>query len=638
MLLLGLAGLWLWLSLLSGPYDLASGLLRAEGDVHHARHLISAGALKQARFRTLDAVAAVRTARHGYRGGGPLLDLAAGVPRLGDALHQVPHILDAASYSADAARGTLAIAQGALRGPGRIIAHGSNGSRIRLDRVAVVGREMGGVETDLRRARSALAAIDLAALPHALRLKVQSGIAQADQAVKLLSTARAGFRLLPAILGAHGKRTYVLAFQNPAEERGAGGAMLQYAVIDFVHGAPHLERKTKTVYTIDRNRQPLPIPLPRDAWYVRAIPDAQRFGNSNWSPDWPLSAKLMLAYGRASTAAFPRKVDGMIGIDPIAADEMMPGIGAFRSPHSHVRVSAANLVNLVLFKAYASYPIPAVRRIVLHDIVKGFYRGMFDPARPADLVKGMGDALATKHIQIWMARPSEEAFVRRMGWDGALARARHADYLDVVEQNVGGNKLDYFETRALSLDVRLHGRDAVDHAAATIGNPVVMPQPRWSMGDSGPFHHPMLNFYTPGNAELVAAHGPPVATGRDPVPRPVRLPDSPAGLGWGPGLPPTHTEKGKRVWSGTLDIPPQQKASMSLTYRVPGVVQTRHGRSTYRLVLQQQPGVHPATMSVTLHLPPGASHVSAPGFRRRGDVLTWSRLLDRDTTLTVSWR
>jgi hypothetical protein len=236
-----------------------------------------------------------------------------------------------------------------------------------------------------------------------------------------------------------------------------------------------------------------------------------------------------------------------------------------------------------------------------------------------------------------MANRAEEDYIKRMHWDGGINPPKGSDYSSVVEQNVGGNKLNYFEQRNLSLDVRIQGRNALDTSKASIFNGVTMPQPRWSMGDSGPFHHPMLNFYAPERARLTRAKGPPLGTSGDPVSRPARI-GSPPNLSWTGTDPPEHLELGTKVWTGTLDIPPLQTGSLEVTYEVPGVVKASGNRMMYKLMLRQQPGVHAASQTVTLHLPSAAHAVSAPGFKHEGGVWVWHHVLDTDTPLSVSWK
>jgi hypothetical protein len=253
----------------------------------------------------------------------------------------------------------------------------------------------------------------------------------------------------------------------------------------------------------------------------------------------------------------------------------------------------------------------------------------------------MGKSLARKHMQVWLADPAEQAFVERMDWDGALQPATNADYLNVVQQNVGGNKLNYFESQTTAVDVALDGPDARVRTNVTIHNGVFLPQPRWSMGDTGPIHQPMVNVYVPGDAQLTGVSVPPTCASTQPVDRTLRevcRRDTPAPAEWSGDRPPEHSELGKKVWPVTLDIPAGMEASATFDYVVPGVVRTAGGRSTYRLVVQHQPKLRPETLELRITLPDGAEGVRAPGFKRDGGALVWDKPLTTDLSLEVSWR
>ena len=138
--------------------------------------------------------------------------------------------------------------------------------------------------------------------------------------------------------------------------------------------------------------------MPPDAWYVAAIQDAQRFGNANWSPDWPLSAGLTLDYLRASAARLEAsadvgRIDGFFGVDPILMEQVLPGAGGYKT--KRVRVNSASVVNLVLNRAYAANPTGA-RRIFLRAVVRDFYSRLLEPAHPPELIDGFGRALGSR--------------------------------------------------------------------------------------------------------------------------------------------------------------------------------------------------------------------------------------------------
>lgn len=638
-MLCALAGTVLWLVMIAGPVRLATGMLDSAAHLARAEGRLSAGKLRNARYETLAGVAAAARARAGLEGGGPLLDVAELVPAVGRALGEVDHLVRAAELSSDAALGTLEVADDALRG-GLVRKDPDNpkaGSIVDLERIRDMGVLVGDIRATIDRARRRLEAVDLGALPRRVRPRITDGISKAKTADVRLADAEAGFAVLPGILGADGPRTYLIGFQNPSEQRGTGGAILQFATLEMDAGRLTLGKgkadkdAASTVYEIDQNRRQYQIPLPEGAFYVAAISDAQRFGNSNWSPDWPTSARLMIDYAEAAEAANPGKIEvpavhGFIVVDPLAVEKMMAGVGPFRT-RSGNRITAGNVVNFVLYRAYGVYPIPKFRRAVLRQVVQGFFSKAIKPPQPSELAAGMGEALSEKHVQIWMRDAAEQAFVEHMKWDGAIRAAEKSDYLYVVEQNVGGNKLDFFAQNSTTMTVSIEGDDAVVSTEARVANDMFQPQPRWINGDSGPFHKPMMNIYVPGRAQLLEAR---VSGRREDTPAPAVWPAD--------GRPATHSEAGKTVWSATLSIAPKDEGAFGVDYRVPDVVRTTGGRSVYRLVVQHQPRVNAERLTIRLGLPDDAHKIRARGWKRDGDVLLWEGSLKTDLDLEVSWR
>ena len=634
-----LLGVWLWLVMVAGPWDLVSGLMDARAHLDKAERSLSKGQIKEADYETLAAVAAARRARAGLTSSGPVMDLLRAVPQVGDALDETGHLVRAAELSAQAARGTLEVAESALRGPNKIIERDpenpTENARIRLDRIEAIGATLSAARDAVQGARRELEAVDEQKLPKRFRDDLADGIERAGKTDELLADAEAGFAILPGFLGADGPRTYLIGMQNPAEQRGTGGSILQFTRMTIVEGAPSLPKEKKasqTVYEIDENRTRYPdVPLPPDAWYVGEVPDARRFGNANWSPHLPLSAELMLAYARRADLNFP-EMDGVIVVDPLVLRDLMPGVGRFRTRRGNV-IDSRTAVPFLLNKAYGAFGAKdSVRKAVLRDVVQRFYDGMIKPKRPTELMQGFGDSLAAKHMQIWLRDPTEQAFIERMDWDGGLDDAEQADYFNVVEQNVGGNKLDYFQEQTHELDVTIDGDDVATSATVSVTNGTYLPQHRRVMGDSGGHLHgvtrPMMNVYVPGTATLddAAADGTRVPMGES---------DAATWIG---ETPPEHLEVGKKVWSVAFEIPIGDTQSVTYDYRVPDVVRSEGSRRVYRLVLQHQPKVNPETLVIRIHVPESATEVKARGFERRGDVLVYKTVVKTDFEVEVSWQ
>jgi hypothetical protein len=652
--LLTALGAFAWLAMIAGPTRVVTGLI---GTRSHLREMerafrteldaplnaTSREAGDKARAEAEAAVASARRASDGYGWGAPIFDLTLAVPKLRGLTLELPNLLAAGESATQAARRSIGLAQDSLGPDSPIIERSEDGSRIVIEELDDLQTEVVEIMGLLDRAAERLGAVRAENLPGRFRGTVRRSIVQAGETRAMLAQARDGLDVLPAFLGADGRRTYLLGMQNPAELRGTGGAMLQMAYLTATDGKLELD-ETGSIYNVDTDRRTVDIPLPRDAWYVREIPDAQRFGNANWSPDWPLSARLTVRYGQASArrfgVPFPDRIDGVIGVDPVTMKELMPAAGKYRVRAGHI-MKPRRVLHFLLYKAYARYPIAGQRRAVLRQIVDGFYERLFDPRHPSRLVSGAGDALGSKHMLLWLTDPAAQRFVEEMNWDGAIDVPERSDYLYVVEQNVGGNKLDYFQQHSYRVDVRPDGSNARVSTEIAVHNGVFLPQPRWSMGDSKSRHRPMLNLYVRPDARLLGTSAPRVVPGLNAwSPEQFHLGrlDTPPSAAWADGNPPEHRERGAKVWSGTLQIPPDHTGSLGFDYLVPGAIRKSGDRSVYRLAIQWQPKVRPDDLIVRFRLPQGAHDVHAPGWRRDGETMVFEQRLKGDLDLEVSWR
>ncbi|MBA3349742.1 MAG: DUF4012 domain-containing protein, partial [Actinobacteria bacterium] len=397
---LALGGLSMWLWLLAAPWRLVNGLMTTRVELRRAERALTSGANKEARLATLTGSAAADRARGAFEAPAPLLDLAMVSAQVRDALPELGHVVNAVEFSAQAARSTLKISQNALKGPYKLIDQDPDdpdSKKIRLERVVAVAELISDVRSAVQSVERELSAVDAKALPPSLRGGITRSIEKARSTDRTLADAEDGFAILPGVLGGNGQRIYFLAIQNSAELRGTGGSLLQFQLMQFKDGSPKLlKERSGSIYKIDHDRRQLSIPLPADAWYVAGIDDAKRAGNANWSPDWPLSARLTVAYSeagaRASGTPFP-SVDGVIGVDPDVLKRLLPGIGR-PGAGTDFKLTPANIVDYVLYKAYASFPIPGIRRQRLSYLVDAFYQNLFNPAHPTELIPGLGRALS----------------------------------------------------------------------------------------------------------------------------------------------------------------------------------------------------------------------------------------------------
>ena len=131
----------------------------------------------------------------------------------------------------------------------------------------------------------------------------------ADLAATVHGAALAA-QLLPPMLGADGPRSYLLAFQNPAEARGTGGLVGGYGVLTRrQRAAVGQTLGTDSDLTGLTGCRPTLGPDYVALWGQ----DPALWVNSNESPHFPYGAQIWLDAWRAQHG---QRLDGVLALDP----------------------------------------------------------------------------------------------------------------------------------------------------------------------------------------------------------------------------------------------------------------------------------------------------------------------------------
>ncbi|MBK8047347.1 MAG: hypothetical protein IPK16_09650 [Anaerolineales bacterium] len=122
-------------------------------------------------------------------------------------------------------------------------------------------------------------------------------------------------------------------------------------------------------------------------------------------------------------------------------------------------------------------------------------------------------------LQLWLADAGGQAALAANGWDGALHPEPEADFVAVVDANLGYNKVDAALQRSLDYSVTWPGGPAAPALAAltvtythtaTTEDPVCDPRPRY--GDTyadlvGRCAFLYTRVYVPGGSQLLGIDG-----------------------------------------------------------------------------------------------------------------------------------
>lgn len=307
-------------------------------------------------------------------------------------------------------------------------------------------------QAPLRRAHGASERVlhRVAALPETSISPVDAArsdlLSQVQDLTRQLGSMQQVVSLLPPMLGADGPRRYLVAFQNNAEARGAGGLPGVYAVVRADRGKVSFEH-----YGVSGDFAGVSVPLTGlsegyAAHYATAAPGGF-FGNATVSPHFPDGATLLLRYWKAKTG---EQLDGAVGIDPTALSLMLAVTGPTTMPDG-TTVGPSNVVALTERDAYQRFTDPAVRKQYLIVVAKAVADDLLQhgPQKGSQLAGAVGKAVAQRRLLAFSTHPAEQKVLAARPVGGVLSDTDGL-FSGVVINNAGGNKLDYYLEREVT--------------------------------------------------------------------------------------------------------------------------------------------------------------------------------------------
>lgn len=454
----------------------------------------------------------------------------------------------------------------------------------------------------------------------------QQALADSSQAIRLAERGAAGLRLLPTFLGASGPRTYLLALQNNDDQRGTGGAVLALAVVRVSHGAFTLLRagSTNELENPKVGEPGLPLPAPV-RWYLDATGTIPRLNNgANYSPDFPAVAE---AWSMMARRALGYRVDGVLALDPYAVADALENEPPLRVAGLPQPITTNTVVPLT---ENGQYLLPGpVQKALPGLLIAHAFHVITHPTNFLRLSKNLATALSEQRIQVWSSDPAMEAFVSRLGWDGALRRGP-GDFLALAQEKRVANKVDWYTRQSIRYDVTVLPSGAIRSSyTVTLTNSTPRGEPKALVARWTPYamNLAMLNLYVPGRATGATANPSGTTFG---MLRPASYMRSVR-----PNHFVTHVEGDFLVLTQTVPAWPGHPGRVTFRYTVPGVVQSTPAGKVYELTIQHQPMAHPSDITVRVTLPSGVTVRQAPGWTVDGSIATFHGLLTRDVTLRI---
>lgn len=142
-------------------------------------------------------------------------------------------------------------------------------------------------------------------------------------------------------------------------------------------------------------------------------------------------------------------VDGVIALDPVALSYVLGAVGSVRMPDGEV-ITKDNVVELTESTAYSRFPTDqTARKMYLQDIASEVVRKITGRVEsPQKLLDALGKAVGERRVAVWSSVPAEEELLEQTPLAHVVPEDP-APYAEVVINNLGGNKLDYYLRRQI---------------------------------------------------------------------------------------------------------------------------------------------------------------------------------------------
>jgi hypothetical protein len=567
----------------------------------------------------------------------PLVRLAPvfrGLPRIGKLLGAAPDLLIVADGLTETAALGCNVAAPILGGSAESAQDGKASMLEALSgRLAGQTAQWRHAQTSLVRARAAWDQIDPAALPSSIASKAPL----LDKGFPMLQGGAAAAAVAPQLLGADGPRTYLILALNEDELRPAGGFITAIGQVRLSAGRV-ISMTFSDSYAVDDFSQPYPDP-PAPLRTFMGI-DLWVFRDSNWSPDFPTSARQALALYRPKE---PAKVDGVIALDQAAVQRLVGALGPLAVPGAGQPITGDNLI---AYMRQAWAPTDGTLSGDWWASHKSFM-GPLAQAAWQRLQAGQVDwttlgestlaLLAQKDLQVYLQDPAAAALLASQGWDGAL-RPAPGDYLAVNDANVGYNKVSPRIKQSIRYVVDLgatspKGTLTIVQSNTNTTEVACKPEARYDTT----YEQMMVRCYW-DYFRIYTAQGSRLLEGTA-VPVPAEqvftgvAQSGQVAVGAAPEGPWT-------VLAGLAVLPPMGNQIRTYDLALPdSVVNWSGDHGQYRLRVQKQAGAAAHDFELRVRLPANVALAGVPpeGFKVEGEWLVYHAPLDRDRDFVVDF-
>ncbi len=445
-----------------------------------------------------------------------------------------------------------------------------------------ISPELDKVEVDMQQAQKELNQIDEKRYPQTLAGKnVRSKIVEIKSAVgestQLLSQAKPLIKLLPDLLGNPNAKTYMVLFQNDMELRPTGGFMTAYAFLRVTKGKIE-PLSSYDIYDLDaRFNKRVPA---HEAIKKYLNETYLNLRNSNMSPDYKVSMDLFYKYYR-DIPGFP-KPDGIIAIDTRFPVEILKvigpiGVGGWGNfgPQNDPACDCPQVVYQL--EQIADRPIAGTRvarKAVLGPLMHSMMANAMGSPKHTwpKLINVVLDSIKQKHLLFYFLEDKTQKVAEDFNASGRI-QPYAFDYLHVNDANLGGAKSDMYIIREVEQEIEMSGTTVTKTVSLSYNNPRKGSNCNLEAGQLclNGVYRDYVRLLVPKGSKLISVVGSEV---KEQV----------------------SEDLDKTVFEAFFTMRPESQSKLVFKYELPPLDLT-----TYKLLIQKQPGLPSVKYTITLN-------------------------------------
>lgn len=574
---------------------------------------------------------------------GPVVTLAKGIPVLSQV--SAAHSLVDAAENISLASARLTEAASVFNSVGEILPKDITGSDAKVlsqtssisktsfaDALTNTQNKIAEADAALMKANKDLEGVSLNDIPKEYQDKVAPLFDLLPNVSTTFHTFAGFYSELPTLFGVDEPRKYMLLFLNNNELRGPGGFLGSFGLMDVDQGKIN-NIKVFGVYDPDGQFQqrlypPAPLRIINPRWFMRDV----------WYPDFPTTAQKVMDFYEKSDGP---SVDGAISFTPTIFENLLKITGPVNVPEHNATVTADNFLEVTQYKVEIDYdkelnqPKKFLSDLMPHLVLK---LTTLPQEKWIDVASVFANAMSEKQLQAYFRKPDLEQKAKEAGIAGEIKDAPK-DYLNIVNNNVLGNKTDLLITQNVQHSVEISSDGTViDELTVTRNHTGTN---AWPSGRNREF----ISVFVPKDSKLLSYSGFDTLESKDVTLNCDSCTEDPLVQSMEAGKPypnsgvTTYEEFGKTVFAGWQYLDPGATKTYTLKYQLPFKVSVNFFTlaSTYSLLLQKQAGsvdskyrlqiTVPKKMSFAAVVPRGLTDV---GVVRSGSLTTFETQITND--------